>query len=424
MPMESTPPPTPASVSPRPGPRQGPRPLPAHLSAAATLFATSNAALESLKNGLPIWNPETSPGVNAQERETLTAALATVNLDEFATAAAQESRRRMGAFLTGVERYRTAAYSRDVSDPPEIWSDGSTRVLDYGGAPGGRPVLLIPSLINRGYILDLSAKCSFARWLAAQGLRPFLVDWGTPGPAERGFGLDQYIARLERGLDIIADNVADKGSVAILGYCMGGLLAMALAVRRQAQTDRLALLAAPWDFHAPDPSQALRLAQFAAAYEPLLALQGEMPVDVIQMLFFSLDPFLGVRKFTAFGAAVPDTSRADAFVALEDWLNDGAPLTANVARVCLRDWYGANTPLRGEWRVGGVAVAPQQFSKPAYVAAPANDRIVPPGSALALARDLPDATVVQPNLGHIGMMVGGGAQKTVWEPLAAWLRQG
>jgi len=274
-------------------------------------------------------------------------------------------------------------------------------------------------LINRGYILDLSATCSFARWLAAQGLRPFLVDWGTPGPEEGDFGVDQYIARLERGMDI----VSDKDQVAILGYCMGGLLAMALAVRRQAQTDRLALLATPWDFHAPDPAQALRLAQFADTYETLLALQGEMPVDVIQMLFFLLDPFLGVRKFTAFGTAEPDTARADAFVALEDWLNDGAPLTANVARTCLRDWYGANAPARGDWRVGGVAVVPQKFCNPAYIAAPANDRIVPPESALAIARDLPDVTVVQPNLGHIGMMVGGGAQKTVWEPLAAWLRE-
>ena len=82
--------------------------------------------------------------------------------------------------------------------------------------------------------------------------------------------------------------------------------------------------------------------------------------------YFLLDPFLGVRKFTAFGTAEPDTARADAFVALEDWLNDGAPLTANVARTCLRDWYGANAPARGDWSVGGVAVAPQHFSKPAY----------------------------------------------------------
>ncbi len=212
------------------------------------------------------------------------------------------------------------------------------------------------------------------------------------------------------------------GPVSILGYCMGGLLAMALAVRRQTDIDRLALLAAPWDFHAPNPVTALRLAQFAAACEPLLAVHGALPVDVIQMLFFSLDPFLGVRKFTAFGAAKADGAHADAFVALEDWLNDGAPLTANVARECLGGWYGDNTPARGEWRVNGAVVSPKQFTRPTYVAAPANDRIVPPESALAIARDLPNATVVQPNLGHIGMIVGGAARETVWAPLAAWLR--
>ena len=101
-------------------PRPGPRPLPAHLTAAATLFATSNAALESLKNRLPIWNPQASRGVNGQEREALLAALSAVDLDEFTAVAALESRRWMNAFVTGVERYRTLTYSRDVSDPPEI----------------------------------------------------------------------------------------------------------------------------------------------------------------------------------------------------------------------------------------------------------------------------------------------------------------
>ncbi|MBT5809031.1 MAG: alpha/beta hydrolase [Rhodospirillaceae bacterium] len=399
--------------------RWGPRPLPAHLAAATTLFATSNAVLGSLKNGSPLWNPLTQPtGDLKPAADALALAFAGADPEVFAAAAMRESRSRMDAFLTGVERYRTASYSRNVPDPPPVWSEGSTRLLDYGAGSKNRPVLLIPSLINRGYILDLSKTCSFARWLATQGLRPLLVDWGTPGPVERGFGLDQYIARLERGLDV----AANAGPVSVLGYCMGGLLAMALAVRRQSDIDRLALLATPWDFHAPNPATALRLSQFAATCEPLLALQGVLPVDVIQMLFFSLDPFLGVRKFTAFGAAAPDSARAKAFVALEDWLNDGAPLTANVARECLGDWYGDNTPARGEWRVGGAVVSPTLFTKPVYVSVPANDRIVPPESALAIANDLPDATVVQPNLGHIGMMVGGGAKETVWAPLSAWLR--
>ena len=39
------------------------------------------------------------------------------------------------------------------------------------------------------------------------------------------------------------------------------------------------------------------------------------------------------------------------FVVLEDWLNDGVPLAAPVAREVLSGWYGANTPAAGAWRL-------------------------------------------------------------------------
>src|SRR3546814_5935604 len=38
------------------------------------------------------------------------------------------------------------------------------------------PVLVVPSLINRAYVLDLTAERSLLRWLAAHGLRPLLLD--------------------------------------------------------------------------------------------------------------------------------------------------------------------------------------------------------------------------------------------------------
>ena len=61
---------------------------------------------------------------------------------------------------------------------------------------------MVPSLINRAYILDLAPETSLLRYLAAAGMRPLLVDWGSPGAVERGFGLTEYIAgRLEAAAD-------------------------------------------------------------------------------------------------------------------------------------------------------------------------------------------------------------------------------
>ncbi len=49
-----------------------------------------------------------------------------------------------------------------------LWRDGSTRLLDYRPA-GGAPLLVVPSLINRAYILDLAPGRSLLRHLAEAG---------------------------------------------------------------------------------------------------------------------------------------------------------------------------------------------------------------------------------------------------------------
>ncbi|MGO8916167.1 MAG: hypothetical protein ACLQJR_09690 [Stellaceae bacterium] len=92
-----------------------------------------------------------------------------------------------------------------------------------------------------------------------------------------------------------------------------------------------------------------------------------------------------------------------------------------MAQECLAGWYGANTPGRGRWRVAGTAVLPQRVERPSLVVVPAQDRIVPPRTAEALADLLPAAERLTAPLGHIGMMVAREAPGAVWRPLAAWL---
>ena len=78
------------------------------------------------------------------------------------------------------------------------------------------------------------------------------------------------------------------------GYCMGGTLAVAAAQRRPEliSVNSLALLAAPWDFHAPDKIRALkRLPGHYRFLEPLMGIGQTMPVDVLQALFAMMDPW-------------------------------------------------------------------------------------------------------------------------------------
>ncbi len=390
--------------------RAGPRPLALHLTAAAAIAMGSRSGWPIWSGGSSGWSPALAP-----EAQSLARALASANRDELAAALDRESRRRLGEFLTGIETYRTHPYERALADPPVLWEEGTTRLLDYGKA-GDRPVLVVPSLVNKAYVLDLDPDTSLVRHLAKHGLRPLLVDWGAPGTAERGFTLTDYIAgRLSRALD------AAGGKAALAGYCMGGLLALGLAQLRPADMTGIALLATPWDFHAAIGGPHPVLAAMAPGLGALVATLGELPVDTIQTLFFALDPVQSWTKFRAFGRMDPASEAACRFIALEDWANDGVPLAGPVARECLLGWYGENTPARGEWRVAGAPVRPDTLEIPSLHLIPARDRIVPPESARALANAMAGSTVLTPQAGHVGMAVGRSARTSVWQPVADWL---
>ena len=378
------------------------------------LWLCSRAALPILKN---LSLPSSAAG---QRLRALVAEIDAFDADKVATALREEVERRAESYLAGLEAYRRHPFRRRDVVPPVLWREGTTRLLDYGRDSEGPLVLVVPSLINRFYVLDILPEHSFLRHLANQGVRPVVVDWGAPGRQERHFDLTDYVAgRLESAF---AAAIRIAGApIGVVGYCMGGLLALALALRRQHEVGCLALLATPWDFHAERAEQA-KLLGLVAEHLPLLCgAQDTVPVEVIQSLFFILDPFSAERKFTRFAALDPDGNEARSFVALEDWLNDGVPLALGVADDCARSWYGDNDPGRGLWRVGGQPVNPRLLRRPALVVVPSRDQIVPPSSAEPLAAELRGATVLRPQLGHVGMMSAARAP-AMWTPIAEWLR--
>ena len=415
-------------------PRLGPRPLPLHLGTALMTWASSESAWRHWKPGSPNSKPGSPaspspvPEAIAELLPEIAALEARDGAGRFEEALRREIARRMHRLADGVLAYRQHTVYRTLENPPAVWSEGNTRLLDYGAThPAARirrarAVLVVPSLINRWEVLDLTAEKSLLRGMAAAGLRPYLVDWGTPNDEERKFDTTAYVARLERALAFVAKRA--RRAPAVMGYCMGGTLTVALAARQPRRVAGLALLAAPWDFHADRTGHA-----FLVSTGPLLAQVadkvGELPVDILQTLFWSLDPWLAMKKFGRFLGMDQAGAGAREFVLLEDWLNDGAPLAGPVARECLVGWYGDNIPGSGKWVVGGRRIVPSKIEVPSLVMIPSGDRIVPPLSAAALtdpARGLKRVTRRDVPLGHIGMVVSGRARDLCWTPLIDWLR--
>lgn len=401
-----------------------PRPLPLHLMTHASTLMGSRAALPLLKSGsLPL-----KPSL-AAELDGLRTSLEAGGAEAWAAfdgALAAEAHARHQAFLDGIEAYRRHPYHRRMAEPPVIWREGSTRLLDYRregaeGLPGGGlPVLVVPSLINRFYILDLTARRSLMRYLAERGLAPFLVDWDAPGEAEYGFDLTDYVAgRLEAALDVVIR--ACGRPAALMGYCMGGLLALSLAQRRPDGVAALALLATPWDFHAGRQAQTMMIRAIAGPMLQMAEGMKAVPPDLLQAMFATLDPGLTARKFAAFARLKRQSAKARDFVALEDWANDGVALPTPVARQCLLGWYGENDTAQGRWLVAGAPVEPHALAMPTLAVLPERDRIVPPQSALPLAAAIRGCRTMLVRGGHVGMLLSARAKTDVYGPLAKWL---
>ena len=78
-----------------------------------------------------------------------------------------------------------------------VWTENKWKLMRFG-SPRSKfktPVLLVPSLINRWYVLDLGPGRSLIEWLVARGHDVYCIDWGTPGDEDRYLTWDDIAGR-------------------------------------------------------------------------------------------------------------------------------------------------------------------------------------------------------------------------------------
>ncbi|MDX1975156.1 MAG: alpha/beta fold hydrolase [Rickettsiales bacterium] len=315
-------------------------------------------------------------------------------------------------------------YRRDVAPACAIWTKGAAQLLDYGiGTPAaeriGSVALFIPSLINRYYILDLEENRSMLRYMASEGIYPLVLDWGTPGPDEADYDVGAYIEQVLLPAIAFLQQTTGK-PISLVGYCMGGILAMAAARLIPDAISNLSLLATPWDFHCKEFQPFVVEPQWHKTISSLLS-QGALPAEVIQSLFYLTDPWVFEQKFRRFAQLQADSRAAKDFIALEQWVNDGVPMTAGVAQDCLLGWVQHNQLMKNAWRVMDTVIDPRKIKTPTLIAIPRNDHVVPYDCAAALPPLVPNAQIMTPPAGHVGMIVGGQAKKELWQPLVQWI---
>ncbi|RMG11675.1 MAG: alpha/beta fold hydrolase [Deltaproteobacteria bacterium] len=295
---------------------------------------------------------------------------------------------------------------------------GCSRLLHY--APRGirrfqEPVLLVPSLINRPYILDLMEGVSLVQALLDAGFEAYLVDWGDPGEEEVEAGFATYVGeRLPAFLEATCRH-AGAERAHLLGQCLGGTMTAALAAVDDTHIASLVHLTAPMTFHDDGMLSAWSRAPFFDAAAFALAF-GNIPTWITQPSFVVLRPLGQAAKVLRLYQNLGDPRFLTFFRCLETWINDNVSIPRAFYVDLIERLYRRDGLYRGELKIGGKQVRLEDVRVPVLTIAASEDHIVPPESALAghprFASADKEAVTIRG--GHIGVVVGGRGRRELW----------
>jgi polyhydroxyalkanoate synthase len=293
------------------------------------------------------------------------------------------------------------------------------RFVGEGPRRSGAPLLLVPSLINRWYVLDLRPGSSLVAALVGAGLDVFCLDWGAPEDEDRYLDWDDHLRRLGR---MVRRTMTAAGSaqVGVLGYCMGGTLSAIYAALHPGQIAALANLAGPIDFgkggalaHMVDPRW------FDAG---AVADAGNVAPAQMQAGFVALRPTLDIAKLVSMPDLVTDAAAQTSFRALDTWASDNIAFPAAAYRTYIKDLYQGNRLVAGTHRALGRAVELGAITCPSLAIVADKDQICPPAAATALLDHVAtrDTTTLRVPGGHVGAVVGSRAARDLYPAVASW----
>jgi polyhydroxyalkanoate synthase len=303
------------------------------------------------------------------------------------------------------------------------WSLLRYRARDRGLA-FDKPILMVPSLINRHYVLDLTPGKSFVEWLVDQGHDVYMIDWGTPTSEDRYLSFDdicdRYIGRALR----IACRRSGASQAHLMGYCLGGTLATIHAAARPDRVASLTNLAAPIGF---DDDGLLakwtRVDQFDVP--ALVEATGLIPWPLMQAAFHMLKPTLGLSKTIGMIDRAWDDEFLDGFLAIEKWGNDNVSFPGACYQRYINELYRRDALLRGDFTLSGDPVRLEAIECPVLAVTFEHDHIVPWRSAAVLLNRISSQRKRQIHLpgGHVGAVVSRKASKSLWPELSQWWAQ-
>ncbi|MBA3543533.1 MAG: class I poly(R)-hydroxyalkanoic acid synthase [Chthoniobacterales bacterium] len=220
------------------------------------------------------------------------------------------------------------------------------------------PLLYVPPLVNRYYMIDLQPRSSLVKWLVDEGRSVFVISWVNPGDEQRDKDVAAYVTE---GIVTAIEQVAKRTGRApdLFSFCLGGTLAaIALAwlaaEGRAEEVNSATLIGSMIDFADMRDWSAFVHEGHLGALEDHLEAQGFIDSLELQRLFAAMRAndliWSSVVQHYLLDQPAPPSD-------LLTWFEDGARIPAAFLKSYNRDLL-LNNSLRESagFKVGGVAI--------------------------------------------------------------------
>jgi len=308
-----------------------------------------------------------------------------------------------------------------------VYQEDNVRLLRYKPMTQRQhktPLVITYAIINRYHILDIHPRKSWVRNLLEQGFDVYMVDWGTPGNADKYLGFDDYVNRYLDHCIKFVQAEANADNISLQGYCTGGTIAAVYAALHPDTVKNL-ITTAPVIDGWRDTTVVSNLAKHVDV-DKMFSVIGNMPPEFMYYCFSVLKPFeQGIEKYLNFFNNIENKSFVDNFIRVEKWLADTPPIPGELFRQWIKDIYQKNLLIQNKMRVGGRRVSLKNITMPIFTQVAVGDHLVSPECSMPLhyAVGSEDKSLKIYPTGHVGMIASSLSQRTVLPELGAWLKQ-
>jgi polyhydroxyalkanoate synthase len=316
---------------------------------------------------------------------------------------------------------------KGVTPSEVVYEEDKVRLFHYLSPEPPKyktPLLFVFALVNRPYIFDLKEGRSVISHFVNAGFDTYLLDWGVPNQAERYLTPDDYInGYLLNAVDYLRER-CDSPKVSMLGYCMGGTIATMFTALHQGLVKNLISLAAGIDFSTREGLINLWTDAKYFDIDKFVDTVGNVPAEFLQTAFLMLKPVQNfVEKPIGFWENCHKDGFMEDFFTMETWLNDNVAVPGEMYRQWGKYLFQQNLLVQNRMPVGKHIVDLRKITCPLMNLMAEKDDLVPCSQSAPL-NDLVSSedkqSIVVP-AGHIGLSIGGYAQKKVWPEVCGWL---